>query len=146
MDTIIHGMEAEMRELGKHLIKTETVMLRLRNHIDMTDETPEREELLKDGAKQLIQGRLYALGYFSITTGYFVNLAECENLRYLEMLLHSKDSTLEVKTKARNELKKRKGLNGQMVLTPDPFDPELLKLIETKTEEEIMEDIEADAL
>lgn len=33
-----------------------------------------------------------------------------------------------------------------MVLTPDPFDPELLKLIETKTEEEVMQDIEADAI
>ena len=139
-------MEAEMQELGKHLIKTETVMLRLRNHIDMSDETPEREELLRDGAKQLIQGRLYALGYFSITKGRFVNLVECKNLRYLKMLFDSKDSTLEVKTIARNKMKKLKGLNGQMVFTPDPLDPELLKLIETKTEEEVMQDIEADAL
>jgi len=146
VDVIIHGMEAEMRELGKHLIKTETVMIRLRNHINLADDNPEREELIKDGAKQLIQGRLYALGYFSVTTGYFVNLAECENLRYLEMLFNSKDSTIEVKTKARNRMKVLKGLNGQMVFTPDPLDPELLKLIETKTEEEIMEDIEADAL
>lgn len=145
-DVIIHGIEAEMKMAGKHLIKTETIMNRLRNNIDMTDENPEREELIRDGAKQLIQGRLYALGYFSVITGYFVNLAECENLRYLEMLFNSKDSTIEVKTKARNRMKVLKGLNGQMVFTPDPLDPELLKLIETKTEEEIMEDIEADAL
>jgi hypothetical protein len=145
-DVIIHGIEAEMKTAEKHLIRTETIMNRLRNNIDMTDENPEREELLEAGAKQLIQSRLYALGYFSITTGYFVNLAECENLRYLEMLFHSKDSTIEVKTKARNALKRLKGLDGQMMLTPDPFDPELLKLIETKTEEEIMEDIEADAI
>lgn len=135
-----------MKMAKKHLIKTETIMNRLRNSIDMTDDNPEREELLEAGAKQLIQGRLYALGYFSITTGYFVNLSECENLRYLEMLFHSKDSTIETKTAARNRMKALKGLSGQMVMVPDPWNPELLNMMETKTEDEIMRDVEADAI
>lgn len=146
MDTIIHGMEAEMQELGRHLIKTETVMIRLRNHIDITDDTPEREELLELGTKQLIQTRLNAFGYFSITKGYFVNIAACENLRYLHMLIEDKDSTIKSRIDARNRMKTLKKLNGQMVYTPDPLDPETLKLIETKTEEEVMQDIETDAL
>lgn len=145
-DVIIHGIEAEMKMAKKHLIKTETIMNRLRNSIDMTDDNPEREELLEAGAKQLIQGRLYALGYFSITTGYFVNLSECENLRYLKMLFNSKDSTLETKTAARNRMKALKGLNGQIVMVPDPWNPELLNMMETQTEEEIIRDVEADAI
>lgn len=145
-DAIIHGIEAEMRKTQKHLIKTETIMKRLRNLIDMTDDNPEREELLEAGAKQLIQGRLYALGYFSITTGYFVNLAECENLHYLKMLFNSKDSTIETKTAARNRMKALKGLSGQMVMVPDPWEPEMLSMMETKTEDEIMHDVEADAV
>lgn len=145
-DAIIHGIEAEMRNTQKHLIKTETIMKRLRDLIDMTDDNPEREELLEAGAKQLIQGRLYALGYFSITTGYFVNLAECENLHYLKMLFNSKDSTIETKTAARNRLKALKGLSGQMVMVPDPWEPEMLSMMETKTEDEIMHDVEADAV
>jgi hypothetical protein len=75
-----------------------------------------------------------------------VNLAECENLDYLKMLFNSKDSTIETKTAARNRLKALKGLSGQMVMVPDPWEPEMLSMMETKTEDEIMHDVEADAV
>ena len=146
VDAIIHGLEAEMKITGRHLIKTETIMVRLRNNIDMTDDVPEREELLMEGARQLVQRRLYALGYFSITTGYFVNLVQCENLNYLQMMLDDKDQTIDTKVKARNRIKEIKGLSGQMKMIPDPFDPTLLNIAETKTQEEAMRDLEADAI
>ena len=121
-------------------------MNRLRHRIDITDDVAERAELLDAGARQLIQSRLYAKGYFSIATGYFVNLAECENLHYLEMMLTDKDSTIEKKVAARNRYKQLKNLDGQMVLIPDPFDEELLNYTETKTLDEITDDLEADAI
>lgn len=144
VDSIINAYETEMRKAKKHLLKTNTLLNAISGHIDLTDELAEREELLLIGIKQVLQSRLYAHGYFSINTGYFVNLAECTNLAYIKCLLDSKDSTLEVKRVARNRIKELKGLDGQLEFIPD--DNNCLDITENKTKEELLEDMEADAV
>ena len=144
VDTIINLLESQMRHEKKHLLKTDTIIRLVAFHIDLSDELPEREELLAIGIKQVIQGRLYAHGYFSIQTGYFVNIEQCENLFYLQNIIDNKDSTIESKVKARNRIKVLKGLDGQMVLVPDQTNAVWPQ--ETKTVEELQADIEADAV
>ena len=144
VDTIINLLESQMRHEKKHLLKTDTIIRLVALHIDLSDELPEREELLAIGIKQVIQGRLYAHGYFSIQTGYFVNIEQCENLFYLQNIIDNKDSTIESKVKARNRIKVLKGLDGQMVLVPDQTNAVWPQ--ETKTAEELQADIEADAV
>lgn len=144
VDTIINLLESQMRHEKKHLLKTDTIIRLVAFHIDLSDELPEREELLVIGIKQVIQGRLYAHGYFSIQTGYFVNIEQCENLFYLQNIIDNKDSTIESKVKARNRIKVLKGLDGQMVLVPDQTNAVWPQ--ETKTAEELQADIEADAV
>ncbi len=144
VDTIINLLESQMRHEKKHLLKTDTIIRLVAFHIDLSDELPEREELLAIGIKQVIQGRLYAHGYFSIQTGYFVNIEQCENLFYLQNIIDNKDSTIESKVKARNRIKVLKGLDGQMVLVPDQTNAVWPQ--ETKTAEELQADIEADAV
>lgn len=146
VDTVINTLEVRMKHEGKHLLKTSTVMKHVRMHINLNDDSPEREELMEIGVKQVIQGRLYAHGYFSISavkTGYFVNIDQCDNLLYLQGVLDNKDGTIEGKIKARNRLKELKGLNGQMVFVPDNNG---LNIIETKTQDELNTEIEADAI
>lgn len=144
VDTIINLLESQMRHEKKHLLKTDTIIRLVAFRIDLSDELPEREELLAIGIKQVIQGRLYAHGYFSIQTGYFVNIEQCENLFYLQNIIDNKDSTIESKVKARNRIKVLKGLDGQMVLVPDQTNAVWPQ--ETKTAEELQADIEADAV
>lgn len=144
VDTIINLLESQMRHEKKHLLKTDTIIRLVALHIDLSDELPEREELLSIGIKQVIQGRLYAHGYFSIQTGYFVNIEQCENLFYLQNIIDNKDSTIESKVKARNRIKVLKGLDGQMVLVPDQTNAVWPQ--KTKTAEELQADIEADAV
>ena len=144
VDTIINLLENRMRREGKHLLKTDTIFRLVTSHIDLTDELPEREELMSIGIKQVIQSRLYAHGYFSIQTGYFVNVEQCENLYYLQSVIDNKDSVIEAKTRARNRIKAIKNLAGQLTLVPD--ENNCLQPIISKTPDELQADIEADAI
>lgn len=144
VDTFILALEDMMKMTGKHLLKTETIFNMCRRGLDLSDEVPEREELLEIGMRQVIQSRLYAHGYFSVETGYFVNIVECENLGYLKLILNNKDSTIEKKIEVRNRIKELKQLDGSMQFVPD--ESGFLTVIETKTKEEVIEDLEADAV
>lgn len=145
VDTAITALEIKMRKEGKHLIKTESIIRFVKeNFIDLSDNSSEREELLEIGIKQVIQSRLNARGYFSITTGYFVNVAECENLVYLQMIIDGKDTVIEGKVAARNRFKELKGLAGEIRMIPDAENN--LVLTEYKPIEELMQDIEEDAV
>lgn len=144
VDSAIFTLEERLRKENKHLIKTDTILDMCSDHIDLTDGLPEREELLDIGMRQVIQSRLYTHNYFSVSIGYFVNIAECDNLGYLSMILNSKDSTIEKKIKARNRIKELKSLDGQMQFIPD--ENGVLTPIETKTKEEIETELEADAV
>jgi len=144
VDAIINILEHRMRHEKKHLLKTDTILQHVSTHINLSDDLPEREELLIIGIKQVIQGRLYAHGYFSIQTGYFVNIEQCENLVYLQNIIDNKDSTIESKVKARNRIKEIKGMPGQLVMVPD--ENNCLQTTANKTAEELQTDIEADAV
>lgn len=144
VDTIILILEGKLKETNRHLLKTDTIRDMCSNHIDLSDELTEREELLDIGIRQVIQSRLFAHNYFSVQTGYFVNVNECDNLGYLNLMLKSKDNTIKDKIAVRNQIKKLKGLDGQMTYVPD--ENNFLTLIETKTTEEIIADLEADAI
>ena len=141
---VINLLETQMCGKKKHLLKTDTIFKSVSMHLDLSDDVPEREELLEIGIRQVIQSRLYAHGYFSIQTGYFVNIEECNNLFYLQNIIDNKDTTIDMKVKARNRIKELKGYAGQMVLVPDENND--LHWEETRTKEEIVADLEADAV
>ena len=133
-----------MRSQDKHLLKTDSIFNLCQSHIDLSDPVPEREQLLEIGMRQVIQSRLYARGYYSPEIGYFENVAERENLGYLNLMIKSKDGVIENKIAARNRIKELKALDGTMVFVPD--ENNVLTWIETKTKEEIVMDLEADAV
>lgn len=144
VDATILLLEEQLRQTGRHLLKTDTIFNVCSDDIDLTDESAEREELLDIGMRQVIQSGLYAHKYFSVETGYFVNITECDNLGYLNLILKSKDSTIEKKILVRNRIKELKGLDGQMQFVPD--ESGILTPIETKTKEEMIADLDADAI
>lgn len=144
VDEIIMVLEERLDNEDKHLIKTDTILRMCNERIVLSDESNEREELLEIGMRQVIQSRLYAHGYFSVQTGYFVNIAECENLWYLGMLIENKDNTITSKIEARNRIKKLKEMAGSIVMIPDENNEMFIH--EYKTKEELIEDLEADAV
>ena len=144
VDEIIMILEERLTAEDKHLIKTDTILMMCGERIDLSDDSNEREELLEIGMRQVIQSRLFSHNYFSVQFGYFVNIDNCENLGYLNMILKSKDATIERKIAVRNRIKELKSLNGQMQFLPD--ENQTLTVIETKTKEEIIADLEADAI
>lgn len=144
VDVIIMTLEQKLKETGRHLIKTDTIFMMCKGHIDLSDDVQERTELLEIGMRQVIQSRLYAHGYFSVVTGYFVNVVECENLWYLNMIIDGKDTVIKGKIAARNRIKELKKLAGSIVMIPDENNSMVIR--EFKTEEEMAADLEADAI
>lgn len=144
VDAAILCLEEELKQTGKHLIKTETILELCGAAIDLTDESKEREELLEIGMRQVIQSRLYVHNYFSVERGYFVNIIECENLRYLGLIENGKNTTIEIKNAALNRIKEIKKLNGQGVFIPGENNE--LECVETLTKEELLMELEADAI
>lgn len=144
VDTIILALEGRLKAEDKHLLKTDTIYNQCREHINLEDDSNEREELLEIGMRQVIQSRLYNHGYFSVQMGYFVNIAECDNLWYLGMLIENKDGTIKSKIDARNRIKELKELAGSIVMIPDENNEMFIHVYKTK--EEIIDDLEADAI
>lgn len=101
-------------------------------------------ELLEIGIRQVIQGRLYAHGYFSVRIGYFVNVATCDNLWYLKQIIDNKDDVITDKTKVRNRIAELIQNAGQSKFIPG--ENNVLVFVEGKTIEEIIADFEADAI
>jgi len=150
IDEMIIVAEEIMKKLDKHLLKTETLREMCEHHpeVDIEDEDDMRERFLNSGLQQAMQSRLYAHNYFSVYDGYFVNVDTCQNIAYLKMILQSKDDVLLDKVGKRNEIKKKVNemlsYNGQMRLVPD--EDNILSIIETKTMNEVIADLEADAI
>lgn len=149
VDLVIIELEDLMRTHGKHLMKTDTIFRLCQNHIDLSDSSQERMELLEIGMRQVIQSRLYAHGYFSVHTGYFVNVSICNNLDYLRRVINGKDNAIMGKVDARNRLAELLGKAGQSEMIPGEYIPgegtELI-IMENKTADEIIADLEADAI
>ncbi|MBP3773195.1 MAG: hypothetical protein J6I53_10985 [Treponema sp.] len=144
VDIVLDNLEDLLKAEGRHLLKTDTIFDHCSAYIDLTDTLPERERLLERGMRQTMQTRLYARHYFSVATGYFVNVDTCDNLGYLNLIINGKDDVIEGKIAARNRIKELKELDGQMVFVPD--ENGVLTPIETKTHDELIEDLEADAI
>lgn len=144
VDIVLDTLEEKLKTTGRHLIKTDTVFDYCSDRIDLTDEDPTRERLLEKGMRQTMQTRLYGRNYFSVATGYFVNVDTCENIWYLKMIINRKDDTILDKTVVRNKLAELKGLNGDLRMVWDGVD--YAGVEETKTWDEIIEDLEADAI
>ena len=152
-------LEDMLEREEKHLTKTDTIFNMCSHHIDRQDDSREREELLEIGMRQVIQSRLYAHNYFSVQMGYFVNVDKCENLWYLKMIIDGKDTVISGKVAARNRIKELKALadseHAEMItvcsrleeeIASLPDDERVVIITETKTKEEIMADLEADAI
>jgi hypothetical protein len=144
VDIVIDHLEEILEKTGKHLLKTDTIFDHCSVYIDLTDDVPERERLLEKGMRQVMQARLYQRNYFSVSIGYFVNVTTCKNLEYLNMIINGKDGVIEGKIAARNRLKELWGLNGQMEFVPD--ENNVLTWAETKPREELIKDLEEDAI
>ena len=148
VDSIIFALKDKLQGQGKNLIKTETIYKMCERQIDLTGKDDEQNELLESGMRQTIQSRLYANRFFSVYKGYFVNIDDCNIVSYLSMIINSKDDTLSDKVDVRNAIKKRinelMSANGQMIMIPDKSG--VLNIEETKTQEEIISDLEADAI
>lgn len=148
VDSIIFMLKDRLSVTKKNLIKTETIYKLCTHTIDLTGKDDEQDELLEIGMKQTIQSRLYANRFFSVYKGYFVNVDDCVNIAYLSMVINEKDNILGSKVGVRNDIKKRinelMATNGQMVMVPDKDG--ILSVEETKTQEEIIADLEADAI
>lgn len=148
VDSIIFRLKSRLIATNKNLIKTETIYKLCTRTIDLTGKDDEQDELLEIGMKQTIQSRLYANRFFSVYKGYFVNVDDCTNIAYLSMVINEKDNVLTNKVGVRNDIKKRinelMAANGQMVMVPDKDG--ILNVEETKTQEEIIADLEADAV
>ena len=74
VDEIIMILEGRLAKEDKHLIKTDTILMMCRVRISLDDPLNEREELLEKGMRQVIQTRLFSHNYFSVQSGYFVNI------------------------------------------------------------------------
>lgn len=144
IDTIIVSLEHRLKDEKKHLLKTDTIFRMCQAHFNLDDAVGYRKEFLDIGARQVIQSRLYAHGYFSVQIGYFVKVDECKNIGYLNLMIKGKDNVIEDKIAARNRIKELKAMDGQMVFVPD--ENNVLTPIETKTKDEIVADLEADAI
>ena len=144
VDLIIRALEGKMQRENKHLIKTETIFDMWRQTRWINDDDPENLRLFECGMRQAMQSRLYENRYFSVDTGYFVNLDQCQNIGYLELIIRNKDTDIEKKVIVRNKIKELKGLSGQMVLVPDENNE--MFLTETMTEDGLLASLEADAV
>ena len=143
VDLAIIAIEDEMERTGKHLIKTDTLFSMVSNHLNLADEDPDREELLIIGMRQVMESRLYARGYFSVSIGYFVNVQQCSNVRYLEMITDSKEEVIQKKQDQldRIEVQLRQ---AQMKFIPDENNN--LNLDEGMSEQEIRQALDEDAV
>ena len=142
MDTVIYDRIALMQSMNRHLLITDNILSDVAKVIDLKDEDSNREDLMIIGIKDVIQQRLYAKGWFSVRRGLFVNIADCENIRYLENIVDNKDEIILVKQKARDkieELKKQK-FDGQMEFNQNG------EIQENITEEEFLSDLLEDAV
>ena len=148
VDSIIFMLKERLYLEKKNLIKTETIYEMCAHCIDLVGQDDEQNELLESGMRQTIQSRLYANRFFSVYKGYFVNVDECTNISYLSMVINQKDDVINNKANVRNDIKKRINeliaANGQLKMIPDKNG--ILKIEETKTQEELFLDLEADAV
>ncbi|MBR3320750.1 MAG: hypothetical protein IKG04_02270 [Exiguobacterium sp.] len=143
VDLVIDGIEIQLMESNKHVIRIETVKNRAMEYIEFDAKNDDTVQCVKIGFDQIVHIRLHDYGYRSVRTGMFINLDDCDNIKRLKELFDSADTSVADKQKVMMRIKKK--LDGQMVMQ---FDEEghCTDYIETMTEEEFVADLEADAI
>lgn len=142
IDVIIDGIELQMAENNKHVIRTETIKNRAMEYLFFDGQNEETRKCTEIGFDQMVHSRLNERGYRSVRTGRFINLERCDSVIRLEELLKNADTSVEDKKKIWKRIKDK--LDGQMKMSFDGAD--LVGYEETMTEEEFLADLEADAV
>lgn len=142
IDQIIDDIEIQLNADNKHVIKLDTVKERALEFITIDCNNDDSQKCAEIGFDQIVHGRLYQYGYRSVRMGLFINLDSCDNVKRLQELLNSADSSLQDKQKIWAKIKKQ--LDGQMEMQFDGADH--VGYVETMTEEEFIDDLLADAI
>ena len=126
--------EQLMEGQGKHLIRTDSIRERIKDRMNLAGVDDDSDYLVDVGIGQVIQSVLYSRDYRSVQTGYFVNLAKCDNPTYLNRLLANAETAEDAKTRIRMRIKElreqacdqqyRFDINGNIIkpMTPEEFD------------------------
>ena len=139
---VIDGIELQMAETNKHVIRVNTVKARAMEHIVFDGQNEDTKKCTEVGFDQMVHSRLNEHGYRSVRTGRFINLERCDSVIRLEELLKNADTNIEDKKKIWKRIKDK--LDGQMKMSFDGA--VLVGYEETMTEEEFLADLEADAV
>lgn len=142
IDQIIDDIEIQLNADNKHVIKLDTVKERALEYITIDCNNDDSQKCAEIGFDQVVYGRLYQYGYRSVRMGLFINLDSCDNVKRLQELLNSADSSLQDKQKIWAKIKKQ--LDGQIEMQFDGADH--VGYVETMTEEEFIDDLLADAI
>ncbi len=142
IDRIIDDIEIELEANNKHVIKVDTIKERALEFITIDCNNDDSQKCAEIGFDKSVHDRLYQYGYRSVRVGLFINLDSCENIKRLQELLNSADSSLQDKQKIWAKIKKQ--LDGQMEMAFNGS--EHTGYVETMTEEEFVADLEADAI
>jgi len=151
IDEIIYTTAEEAKRKNRHLLRSRTILMRFSRRVDLEDEDDIRQRLLEAAAKDLINSRFNALGYYSVRNGnkcgFFVNIDECRNISYLKAILSNYLKTQEgwerqTEEKIRRRISEIRGLklDGQTCFDED------MNIFIPMNEDEFYESLEADAV
>ena len=143
VDAVIDGIEIQLKEENKHVIRIDTVKERSLVHIVFDGNNEDTKKCIEIGFDQIVHSRLHEYGYRSVRTGMFISLDDCDNIKRLKELLDSADVSTKEKQLVWAQIKKK--FDGQMAMQFGE-DGEHAGYVETMTEEEFIEDLEADAI
>jgi hypothetical protein len=124
---------------NKHVIRTETMKNRILGHSDIVTSDTNTRYLAEIGIQQVIQSVLNSNGFYSVANGFFVSLNECKNLVRLKIMLRNANRREESAEGTKDTMEaitfrqlKMEGLE--------------LELVEEPAFDELIEDLEADAI
>lgn len=142
IDVIINGIELQMAENNKHVIRTETIKNRAMEYLFFDGQNEETRKCTEVGFDQMVHSRLNERGYRSVRTGRFISLDGCTNIARLKALYDSAEKNAAQKEEIARMIKDK--CDGQIRMQFDG--PDLIGYEETMTEEEFVADLEADAI
>lgn len=130
-------IKRELADNGKHLIRTATLKDRILSHVDVPVGDENIDYLISLGVQQAAQSVLWADGWRSVVDGFFANLSENKNLLRFK-LMDRNAYTRKERSEAAYEMV------HQTVMSFAGAD--FIGLVEEPSTEEIIADLEADAI
>lgn len=143
IDAVIDSIEIQLKEQNKHVIRIDTVKERALIHITFDGQNEDTKRCTEIGFDKLVHSRLHEYGYRSVRVGMFISLDGCDNIQRLKELLDSADVSVKEKQLVWAQIKKK--FDGQMAMQFGE-NGDHTGYVETMTEEEFVEDLEADAI